>query len=560
MFKQLTPTLAVSPQITDQDIELAAASGIKTIISNRPDGEVPGQPDAATMAAVAARHGIAFVHIPVVTGAISDADVAKMDTVLANADGPVLAFCRSGTRAAMLWALTQSGKTEPAVLLKTAADSGFDIASIAPRLRPLASSVANGTASAKVYDVVVVGGGSAGIGTAASLLKRNPKLSICVIEPSTEHYYQPGWTMVGAGVFKPEQTRRRTADFMPDSVTWINQAATGFAPDADEVMLADGSAVRYRVLVAAPGIKLDWAAIPGLSEALGVNGVTSNYRYDLAPYTYKLVQETKKGRALFSQPAMPIKCAGAPQKAMYLSCDIWRDTSVLKNIEVEFHNAGAVLFGVPTYVPALMEYINKYGVDLRFGSNLVAVDGGQRVATFESKNADGVMQRSERGFDMLHAVPPQVAPDFVRSSPLANEAGWIDVDPATLRHTKYSNIYALGDACSTSNAKTMAAARKQAPVVALNVLATLAGRQPVADYDGYGSCPLTVERGKIVLAEFGYGGKVMPSFPSWLNDGTKPTSAAWLLKAKILPQIYWHGMLKGREWMASPHMIAQRSA
>ncbi len=409
----------------------------------------------------------------------------------------------------------------------------------------------------KIYDVVVVGGGAAGIAMIASLLKRSPKLSICAVEPAAEHYYQPGWTMVGAGVFKPDQTRRMSADLMPDNVTWLKQAATAFAPDADEIMLADGSVLRYRVLVAAPGIKLDWSAVAGLGEALGANGVTSNYRYDLAPYTHRLVQETKKGRALFSQPAMPIKCAGAPQKAMYLSCDIWRDAGSLKNIEVEFHNAGGVLFGVPTYVPALMHYVEKYAINLKFGSNLVAVDGPRCIATFERKAADGTIHRTERGFDMLHAVPPQVAPDFVRSSPLANAAGWIDVDPATLRHVKYPNIYALGDACSTPNAKTMAAARRQAPVVAVNVLSTLAGGTPVADYDGYGSCPLTVERGKIVLAEFGYGGKIMPTFPNWMNDGTRPSRAAWILKSRILPSLYWHGMLKGREWLAKPHMIAR---
>lgn len=560
MSKQLTPMLSISPQLTQQDVDLAAASGVRSIICNRPDGEAPDQPPAAEIAAAAARHGMAFDYIPVVVGEIGDADVARMDVALQTMAGPVLAYCRSGARAAMLWALTQSGEVEPAALMRMAEEAGVSIASIAPRLKPVAAACTRPDANAKTYDVVVLGAGSAGIGTIASLLRRNKGLSICVIDPATAHYYQPGWTMVGAGVFRPEQTRRMTRAFIADQVTWVRQAATGFAPDANEVVLADGSAVKYRVLVAAPGIKLDWAAIAGLSEALGANGVTSNYRYDLAPYTYRLVQETKNGRALFSQPAMPIKCAGAPQKAMYLSCDIWRERGALKDIKVEFHNAGGVLFGVPAYVPALMEYIEKYGIDLKFGSNLVAVDGARRVATFESKTAEGIAQRQEREFDMLHAVPPQIAPDFVRASPLANAAGWIDVDPATLRHTKYPNIYALGDACSTTNAKTMAAARKQAPVVAVNVLSTLAGGQPVADYDGYGSCPLTVERGKIILAEFGYGGKILPTFPGWLNDGTRPSRAAWLLKSQILPQIYWHGMLKGREWLAAPHMTTQGGA
>jgi sulfide:quinone oxidoreductase len=360
---------------------------------------------------------------------------------------------------------------------------------------------------------------------------------------------------VGAGIFTPEQTRHTMASVMPDRVTWIQQSASAFSPDTSEVVLADGATVAYRVLVAAPGIKLDWTAIPGLAEALGTNGVTSNYRYDLAPYTYKLVQGLKRGKAFFTQPPMPIKCAGAPQKAMYLSCDFWRSAGVLSAIDVEFHNAGAVLFGVPAYVPPLMAYIEQYGIALQLESKLVAVDGAAKVATFESKSVDGTLQKTERGFDMLHVVPPQVAPDFIRSSPLANAAGFIEVDQATLKHARYPNIYALGDACSAPNAKTAAAARKQAPVVALNVLATLDGRAPVADYDGYGSCPLTVERGKIVLAEFGYAGKLLPSFPSWFIDGTKPSRAAWFLKERMLPQIYWQAMLKGREWMAEPHKI-----
>jgi sulfide:quinone oxidoreductase len=412
---------------------------------------------------------------------------------------------------------------------------------------------------ATIYDVVVVGGGSAGLGAAASLLKRNPKLSLAVVEPAGEHFYQPGWTMVGAGVFTPEETRQAMDSVMPDKATWIRQAARGFSPDTNEVILADGGSVSYRVLVAAPGLKLDWDAVPGLAEALGRHGVTSNYRYDLAPYTYRLVQDLKRGRALFTQPPMPIKCAGAPQKAMYLSCDRWRDAGVLSNIEVEFHNAGAALFGVAAYVPSLMEYVRRYGIGLRPESKLVGVDGAARTATFEVK-VDGQTARVERDFDMLHAVPPQVAPDFVRSSPIAGPAGFIDVDQATLRHARYPNVYALGDACSAPNSKTMAAARKQAPIVAVNVLATLAGREPPAAYDGYGACPLTVERGKIVLAEFGYGGKLIPTLPTWLIDGTRPTRAAWFLKARILPWVYWQGMLKGREWLASPHMASGHAA
>jgi len=402
--------------------------------------------------------------------------------------------------------------------------------------------------------VVIVGGGAAGLATAASLLRRRPGLDIAVIEPADRHFYQPGWTLVGCGVFSANDTMRPMASIMPKGVRWQRSAVEAFEPEHDRIVLADGTRLAYRVLVAAPGLKLNRGAIPGLEEALGKNGVTSNYRFDLAPYTWELVQKLGRGTALFTQPPMPIKCAGAPQKAMYLSCDHWRRAGHLGEIAVEFHIAGGVLFGVKEYVPALMRYVERYGIDLKFESRLMAVNGPAREATFAMKGSDGGIKEVTRRFDLLHVCPPQTAPDFVRSSPLAGDAGWIDVDHQTLRHTRFANVFSLGDVCSAPYSKTAAAARKQAPIVAENVLAVLDSKEPRANYDGYGSCPLTVERGRIVLAEFGYGGKLLPTFPKWVIDGTRPSRLAWLLKERILPLVYWHGMLKGREWLAAPHI------
>lgn len=403
------------------------------------------------------------------------------------------------------------------------------------------------------HQIVVVGGGAAGIATAASLLKRRASLDIAIIDPADTHAYQPGWTMVGGGIFKPEVTQRSMASVMPKAATWIRQAAKSFQPENNEVTLEDGSTINYDVLVVAPGIRLAWEKIDGLEETLGKNGVTSNYRYDLAPYTWELVQKIKSGRAIFTQPPMPIKCAGAPQKAMYLSCDHWRHSGVLDQIDVEFCNAGGVLFGVADYVPALMSYVEKYGIDLKLGHTLVSVDGASKSAVFQTEAGEVT-----REFDMLHVVPPQVAPQFLSDSPLAAESGFTDVDQHTLQHVRFPNVFGLGDAGSMPNAKTAAAVRKQAPVVAVNALRQLDNKGPTAGYDGYGSCPLTVERGKIVLAEFAYGGKLAPSFPTWLIDGTKPQRLSWMLKADALPWIYWNGMLKGREWLAGPGgLIAQ---
>jgi sulfide:quinone oxidoreductase len=407
------------------------------------------------------------------------------------------------------------------------------------------------------HDIVVIGGGAAGVATAASMLARKRGLDIAIVEPSDTHFYQPGWTMVGAGIFDAASTARPVASLIPAGARLIKGAAASFLPEQNAVVLADGRTVEYKKLVVAAGLKLDWDGVEGLAETLGKNGVTSNYRFDLAPYTWELVQGLKKGRAVFTQPPMPIKCAGAPQKALYLSADHWTRNGALANVEIDFFNAGGVLFGVKDYVPGLMAYVERYRANLKFMHTLVKIDGPSRKAWFRKTGADGTFEMVETTFDMIHVVPPQIAPDFLRASPLADAAGWVDVDQNTLRHKAFGNIYGLGDAANTTNAKTAAAARKQAPVVAHNLLKDIGVIQGAdAIYTGYGSCPLTVERGKIILAEFGYGGALQPSFPAWFIDGTKPSRLAWLLKERFLPPIYWSAMLKGREWLAAPEFAA----
>ncbi|QDH66296.1 FAD/NAD(P)-binding oxidoreductase [Pseudomonas azotoformans] len=395
-------------------------------------------------------------------------------------------------------------------------------------------------------DIVVIGGGSAGIGLLASLLKRDPDLNITLIEPSDHHCYQPAWTLVGGGAYDLEKTRRPLADVLPNGVTWVQAAVTELLPDEDTLVLDSGQRVTWNNLIVCPGLRLAWEKVEGLEETLGQHGVTSNYSYESAAYTWQLVQQLKGGKAIFTQPAMPIKCAGAPQKAMYLSCDHWLRQGDLKHIDVEFNLAGAALFGVATFVPPLMKYVEKYHARLAFNANLVKVDGPARKAWFEVKDAEGNVTVEEKSFDLLHVVPPQVAPDFIRHSPLADAAGWCEVNPHSLQHLRYPHIFGLGDVCGTTNAKTAAAVRKQIVVVAENLLALRKQAPLPLKYDGYGSCPLTVEKGKVVLAEFGYGGKLLPTFPL---DPTRARRSMWFLKATLLPWFYWNGMLKGREWL-----------
>lgn len=402
------------------------------------------------------------------------------------------------------------------------------------------------------YDVLIVGAGAAGISVASSLLSREHGLRMALIDPAETHYYQPGFTMIGGGIFNSDEVKRPMQSLIPKGVTWIRAAVAEFRPDDNAVMLDDGTRIAYQRLIVCPGLKLNWDGIEGLSETLGRNGVTSNYRADLAPYTWELVKQMKHGKAVFTQPPMPIKCAGAPQKALYLSGDHWFSNGMIDDVNIEFYNAGAVLFGVKEYVPALQSYIDRYKAKVHYSHKLVKVDGERKLAWFETTTADGDVSTVETSFDMLHVCPPQTAPDFIRSSPLADAAGWVDVDPGTLQHTRYPNIWGLGDATNTPNAKTAAAVRKQAPIVAANITADINGQPQQCKYDGYGSCPLTVERGKIVLAEFAYGGKLSPTLPVWMLNGTKPTALAWHMKKSMLPPLYWHGMLKGHELLVKP--------
>ncbi len=560
-IKRISPFLSVSPQIYAAHVERLALLGFKTIINNRPDNETDDQPLVEELAAEAARHDMEFIDIPVIPGELTEQNVKEFGQAMSRVKGPVLAYCRSGMRSTSLWALYEARHMGADAIINFASTIGYDLSWQREYLDE-ALAHASGVeepvlhhSEANTYDVVVVGGGSAGIAVASSLLKRRPQLDIVVVEPRYKHFYQPGFTMVGGGVFSPTQPQTFTKNVMPEGVRWMEAAVSSFDPERNQVTLEDGSRLEYRQLVVAPGLKLDWDAVEGLRESLGKNGVTSNYRFDYAPYTWEMVKKLRSGRAIFTQPQMPIKCAGAPQKAMYLSCDHWLRNKVLDDIDVRFCNAAGVLFGIEHYVPPLMEYVKKYNVGLDFFHNLVAVDGEAKKAWFDVSEPGKETHREEMDFDMLHVCPPQTAPDFVRNSPLANEAGWVDVAQDTLRHNRYDNVFSLGDACSAPNAKTLAAARLQAPVVAENLIAVFDGKDPIAEYNGYGSCPLTVERGKIVLAEFGYGGKLLPTFPEWLIKSDEPSKLAWFLKEKMLPTVYYQLMLKGREWLAKPDKL-----
>lgn len=398
--------------------------------------------------------------------------------------------------------------------------------------------------TARTHQIVIIGGGAAGTSVAASLLNKRPSLDVAVIEPSDTHYYQPAFTLVGGGTYDLADTARPQAQTLPRKAARIRQAVSEILPDKKQVRLADETYVQYEYLVVAAGIQLNWSAIAGLKETLGRNGVCSNYDPSLATYTWQCIDGFKEGRALFTQPATPIKCAGAPQKIAYLAADQWRKRGLTAKTSVQFHSGMGALFSVPEFVPHLEQVAENYGIGVNLSNNLIKVDGEQRIATFAVKDGDGNSHEVEQSFDLLHVTPPQGAPDFIRQSPLANEGGWLKVDQHTLQNPDYPEVFSLGDASSLPTSKTAAAVRKQAPVAVKNLLSHIDGQSLTAKYDGYTSCPLVTAYGKVILAEFTYGPVVTPTLPL---DPFKESHFYWVVKKHLLPPFYWGYMLKGKE-------------
>lgn len=418
------------------------------------------------------------------------------------------------------------------------------------------------------YQILIIGGGNAGLSVASQLLLKNKNLQIGIVEPSEKHYYQPAWTLVGAGAFDIAKTEKKEADYIPQNTTWIKEAVTTFSPEKNTVTCTNGTEITYDYLVVCPGIQLDWKKIDGLTETLGKNEVSSNYSFNTAPYTWELIKNFKGGTAVFTNPATPIKCGGAPHKIMYLACDYWRKKGILDQCDVHYVSGAGVIFGVPEYAETLKKKVAQYNIKVHFGANVTAIDGKSKTIFFESKEqpkdletkfstlqascygitenqAEASISKVSLNFDICHTVPPQSAPDFIKKSPLAdanNPLGYVEIDKHTMQHSRFKNIFALGDCTNAPCSKTGAAIRKQAPVVVENLLQLIANHPVTASYDGYSACPIPTQYGKLMLAEFDYSNKPKMTFPF---DQAKPRWTMWILKTKILPWLYWNKILKG---------------
>jgi sulfide:quinone oxidoreductase len=390
------------------------------------------------------------------------------------------------------------------------------------------------------HAIVIVGGGCAGLSVAARLRNQPNPPDVTLIEPSEFHYYQPLWTLVGAGALDKQETQRLQRDYIPDGVRWLKTRATGFEPEHSCVTTEDGQRLQYEQLVVATGIQLDWNKIQGLVGNLGQQGICSNYSYETVDFTRAALQNFRAGNAVFTFPSTPVKCAGAPQKIMYLADDVLRQRGVRASARVMYAAATPGIFGIAKYARTLSRVVERRGIETLFRHDLIAVDAANKQAYFKHLDTGA---ETTLGFELLHVTPPQSAPDVVKRSLLANAEGWVEVDKHSLQHVRFPNVFALGDASSLPTSRTGAAIRKQAPVLVDNLLAWRAARPLIASYDGYASCPLVTGFGKLVLAEFDYTGNPRESFPF---DQSRERYSMYMLKLHALPELYWNGMLRGR--------------
>jgi len=413
------------------------------------------------------------------------------------------------------------------------------------------------------YSVLIIGGGTAGIVTSAQLLKKNPSLSIGIIDPADTHYYQPAWTLVGAGTYDYEDTAKPMKDLIPKGADWIQDYATGFDADNNLVKTQNSGDISYDYLVVAPGLIMDLSLIEGLESSLGKGVVCSNYKD--SKHTWEVLQNFKGGNAIFTQPTTPIKCGGAPQKIAYLAADYFKKNKI--DAQVIFATPGSVLFGVKEIRDTLTKVVDRYGMHFKPFYAPVKIDADKKIITFkyvgddenqcvenESKSigekisGDAII---EMPFDMLHLAPPQTAPKFIKESNLVTKEGWLDVNINSLQHNQYPNIFGLGDVAALPTAKTGAAIRKQVPVVVENLMFMM-NNKPASNksYQGYSSCPLVTGYGKMALAEFDYEGNFTPDpklKQMLVFNSAKEHWRLWMLKKYGLPYLYWNKMMKGVE-------------
>ncbi|XP_066557524.1 sulfide:quinone oxidoreductase, mitochondrial [Amia ocellicauda] len=390
------------------------------------------------------------------------------------------------------------------------------------------------------YKALVLGGGSGGITMSARLKRKVGAENVAVVEPSESHYYQPLWTLVGAGAKSVSTSRRSTASVMPSGVKWIKSRVQEMNPDKNCVRTDDGKEISYEYLIVALGLQLHYEKIKGLPEGFKYPKIGSNYSVDTVGKTWKALQDFREGNAIFTFPNTPVKCAGAPQKIMYLSDAYFRKTGKRPKANIIYNTSQPVLFGVKKYADSLWNIVKTRDLNVNLRHNLIEVRADRQEAVFEKLDNPGETVVFE--YEMLHVTPPMGPPDVLKSSKLADEGGWLDIDKDMLQHKKYPNVFGIGDCTNLPTSKTAAAVAAQSAILDRTISKVMKNEKPDKKYDGYTSCPLVTSYNTVILAEFDYTGQPLETFPI---DQSKERRTMYHMKADVMPHLYWHGLLKG---------------
>lgn len=390
--------------------------------------------------------------------------------------------------------------------------------------------------------IVIIGGGNAGL-SVAGRLHRARAGDITVIEPRTQHVFAPLQSHIAGGAARASEAVRAQADVIPAGTRWLRDEVFTVDAAARRVHLVSGGHLDYDQLVVCAGLRMAWEQIPGLPEAMAAPNGISNYDYDLAAKASPVLRDLRSGTVVFTQPPEPASCGAAAQKPMYLACDWWRAIGVRDDLRVVFVAPDPVPFGIPAVDRELQRKLDEYGIEVHYSREVRSVDAEAQTITIGHGEAEETL-----AYDVLHAVPPQRAPEWIAGSGLAasdDPHGFVDVDPETLQHTRYPEIWSVGDAAAVATRRSGGAIRQQAKALVKNMTAVRAGRSPSAKYDGYSVVPFTVSRGTVVFAEFDRQGRLQPTIPFW-RSLYRERALSWIADRRVLPWVYWHLILRGR--------------
>lgn len=405
--------------------------------------------------------------------------------------------------------------------------------------------------------IVIIGGGAAGISMASRLKHWLDTPDITLIDPSDRQFYQPGFTLIASGVYKPEEVWKKQEDCMPDGIKWIKDSVIAVDPVMNQVTTDNYGKIPYDFLVLTPGLQINWEKVEGITHnTLGEGNAHCIYDFEGAQKTWKAIQEFSKtgGHGIYTDTYTKHKCGGAPKKICLLTDDYNRKQGTRENVKLDYFTAADELYDIPYFTPRLLEIYKERNIPIHLNVRVKGVDTATKQVHLEKVEKIGeekVITPFVDDYDFLHFTPPMSAPDFVRDAGLGWTEGklaaesWVMVDKATLVHQKYSNIVSLGDVAGIPTSKTSAAIRMQVPIAAKNLISLMEGKEPVEKYNGYAACPIVTDYGHVLLCEFDYDKKPANSFPFSMLDTSKEQWAAWILKVYLLKPMYFYGMLKG---------------